>query len=89
MTACLPQISLPAIPESLARPELGRLMPLLPLEHEQTILMLMNVLMIEIRAEAFFSFCWTASTRCGSSPTHSAPNSSIACRKVRLSAPPK
>jgi hypothetical protein len=48
---------LPAIPESLARPELGRLMPLLPLEHEQTILMLMNVLMIEIRAEAFFSFC--------------------------------
>jgi hypothetical protein len=48
---------LPQVPESLARPELGRLMPLLPLEHEQTILMLMNVLMIEIRAEAFFSFC--------------------------------
>jgi hypothetical protein len=48
---------LPEIPESLARPELGRLMPLLPLEHEQTVLMLMNVLMIEIRAESFFSFC--------------------------------
>lgn len=48
---------LPQVPESLARPELGRLMPLLPQEHEQTILMLMNVLMIEIRAEAFFSFC--------------------------------
>lgn len=48
---------LPEIPPSLARPDLGRLMPQMPLPHEQTILMLMNVLMIEIRAEAFFSFC--------------------------------
>ncbi len=48
---------LPVVPESLARPELGRLMPQIPLPHEQTLLMLMNVLMIEIRAEAFFSFC--------------------------------
>ena len=48
---------LPVVPESLARPELGRLMPQIPLPHEQTILLLMNVLMIEIRAEAFFSFC--------------------------------
>jgi hypothetical protein len=48
---------LPIVPESLARPETGRLMPQIPLPHEQTILMLMNVLMIEIRAEAFFSFC--------------------------------
>jgi hypothetical protein len=48
---------LPEIPPSLARPEQGRLMPQIPLPHEQTILMLMNVLMIEIRAEAFFSFC--------------------------------
>lgn len=48
---------LPVVPESLARPELGRLMPQIPLPYEQTILMLMNVLMIEIRAEAFFSFC--------------------------------
>jgi len=48
---------LPVVPESLARPELGRLMPLIPLPHEQVILMLMNVLMIEIRAESFFSFC--------------------------------
>jgi hypothetical protein len=48
---------LPEIPPSLARPEAGRLMPQIPLPHEQTILMLMNVLMIEIRAEAFFSFC--------------------------------
>lgn len=48
---------LPVVPESLARPELGRLMPQIPLPHEQTLLMLMNVLMIEIRAEAFFAFC--------------------------------
>jgi hypothetical protein len=48
---------IPVVPESLARPELGRLMPQIPLPYEQTILMLMNVLMIEIRAEAFFSFC--------------------------------
>jgi hypothetical protein len=48
---------LPAVPESLARPELGRLMPQIPSAHEQTILLLMNVLMIEIRAEAFFAFC--------------------------------
>ena len=47
----------PEIPPSLARPEQGRLMPQIPLPHEQTILMLMNVLMIEIRAEAFFGFC--------------------------------
>ncbi len=48
---------LPVVPESLARPEFGRLMPQIPLPHEQTILLLMNVLMIEIRAEAFFAFC--------------------------------
>ena len=48
---------LPEVPESLARPETGRLMPQIPLPHEQTVLMLMNVLMIEIRAEAFFIFC--------------------------------
>ncbi len=48
---------LPEVPATLARPELGRLMPQIPLPHEQTILMLMNVLMIEIRAEAFFGFC--------------------------------
>jgi hypothetical protein len=48
---------LPVVPESLARPELGRLMPQIPLPHEQMILLLMNVLMIEIRAESFFAFC--------------------------------
>ncbi|HYM32855.1 MAG TPA: hypothetical protein VEU47_16250 [Candidatus Cybelea sp.] len=47
---------LPQVPESIARPELGRLMPQIPLAHEQTILMLMNVLMIEIRAERAFQF---------------------------------
>ncbi len=46
------------VPESLSRPELGRLMPVPP-EHERWILLLMNVLMIEVRAENFFSFCTT------------------------------
>jgi len=48
---------LPVVPESLARPELGRLMPQIAPPFEQTLLLLMNVLMIEIRAEAFFAFC--------------------------------
>lgn len=48
---------LPEIPESIARPELGRLMPQIPKEYEEWILLLMNVLMIEVRAENFFSFC--------------------------------
>jgi len=47
----------PVVPESIARPELGRLMPALPLAIEQTMLLLMNVLMIEVRAESFFTFC--------------------------------
>lgn len=45
------------VPESLARPELGRLMPQIPPDYENWILLLMNVLMIEIRAENFFRFC--------------------------------
>jgi hypothetical protein len=48
---------MPSIPESLARPELGRLMPRIPKAHEDWILLLMNVLMIEVRAENFFGFC--------------------------------
>lgn len=48
---------LPEIPESLSRPELGRLIPQIPKDHEDWILLLMNVLMIEVRAENFFSFC--------------------------------
>ncbi len=47
------------IPDSLARPEVGRLMPQIPAEHENWILLLMNVLMIEVRAEKFFNFCTT------------------------------
>ena len=47
------------VSESLSRPELGRLMPLVPDEHERWILLLMNVLMIEVRAENFFNFCTT------------------------------
>ena len=45
------------IPDSLTRPELGRLMPQIPKEFEDWTLLLMNVLMIEVRAENFFSFC--------------------------------
>jgi len=45
------------VPASLARPELGRLMPQIPADHERWILLLMNVLMIEVRAENFFNFC--------------------------------
>lgn len=48
---------LPETPQSLSRPESGRLMPQIPPEHERWILLLMNVLMIEVRAEKFFNFC--------------------------------
>jgi hypothetical protein len=47
------------VPDSLARPETGRLMPQIPEEHERWMLLLMNVLMIEVRAEKFFNFCTT------------------------------
>jgi hypothetical protein len=47
------------VPESLAKPQTGRLMPQIPAEHENWIMLLMNVLMIEIRAENFFNFCTT------------------------------
>lgn len=50
---------IPEIPESIGRPDQGRLMPQLPAGFEQLILLLMNVLMIEVRAESFFSFCCT------------------------------
>lgn len=44
-------------PDNISRPEQGRLMPQIPEGYEQIIALLMNVLMIEVRAEAFFSFC--------------------------------
>lgn len=42
-------------PDSIGRPDQGRLMSQLPEGFEQLILLLMNVLMIEVRAEAFFA----------------------------------
>lgn len=48
---------LPNVPESLSRPEIGRTMPQIAKDYEEWILLLMNVLMIEVRAENFFNFC--------------------------------
>lgn len=48
---------LPDVPASIGRPEIGRLMPQIEKGYEDWILLLMNVLMIEVRAESFFSFC--------------------------------
>lgn len=47
---------IPEVPDSISRPDTGRLMPQLPEGFEQLIRLLMNVLMIEVRAEAGFSF---------------------------------
>lgn len=47
------------VPASLGRPDMGRLMPQIPADYERIVLMLMNVLMIEVRAEHFFNFCTT------------------------------
>lgn len=48
---------MPEVPPSLARPDMGRLLPAIAPRFEPLIILMMNVLMIEIRAEAFFSFC--------------------------------
>jgi hypothetical protein len=48
---------LPEVPASLGRPEMRRLMPAIPKQYEEWMLLLMNVLMIEIKAENFFRFC--------------------------------
>jgi hypothetical protein len=48
---------LPEPPASIARPVEGREMPDLPEGFEQLLKFLMNVLMIEIRAESFFALC--------------------------------
>ena len=45
----------PKIPENIGRPDEGRLAPDLPEGHERMLLLLMNVLMIEVRAESVFS----------------------------------
>ncbi|MGB0922175.1 MAG: hypothetical protein ACPG1C_12770 [Alphaproteobacteria bacterium] len=44
-------------PESIGKPDLGREMPDLPEMHEALLRLLMDVLMIEVRAEAFFNHC--------------------------------
>ncbi len=48
---------IPEVPASIARPETGRRMPQIAKEYEDWVLLLMNVLMIEVKAESFFSFC--------------------------------
>jgi hypothetical protein len=47
---------IPEVPDNISRPDEGRVMPQIPEGFEQLILLLMNVLMIEVRAEAGFSF---------------------------------
>jgi hypothetical protein len=47
---------LPEVPANIARPEGARLAPALPLPYEQMLSLLMNVLMIEVRAENAFDF---------------------------------
>jgi hypothetical protein len=47
---------MPVVPDNIGRPDGGRLMPQLPAGFEQLVVLLMNVLMIEVRAEAGFSF---------------------------------
>ncbi|HLY78823.1 MAG TPA: hypothetical protein VKQ70_05585 [Caulobacteraceae bacterium] len=46
----------PVPPDSISRPDEGRLMPEIPEPFENLIRMLMNVLMIEVRAESAFAF---------------------------------
>ncbi|MGB3811463.1 MAG: hypothetical protein WA943_15330 [Parvibaculum sp.] len=48
--------SIPEVPETISRPDTGRLMTQIPEGFEQLIRLLMNVLMIEVRAEAGFAF---------------------------------
>jgi hypothetical protein len=49
---------LPEVPESISRPEgANREMPQLPAGFEALVKLLMNVLLIEVRAESFFAFC--------------------------------
>ena len=48
---------MPEVPPSLARPESARRLPMIDAPYEAIIVLMMNVLMIEIRAESFFTFC--------------------------------
>ncbi len=47
---------MPEVPESISRPQVGPPFPALPDQFGGLLALLMNVLMIEVRAEAFFSF---------------------------------
>jgi hypothetical protein len=46
----------PEVPASIGRPDGGRLAAQIPLPYEQMLSLLMNVLMIEVRAEKVFDF---------------------------------
>jgi len=48
---------MPQVPDNISRPVEDRELPQLPAQYEPLIKMLTNVLMIEIRAEAFFALC--------------------------------
>ena len=48
---------IPEIPESLTRPSDGPLFPQISGPHAQLLEILLNLLMIEVRAESFFSLC--------------------------------
>ncbi len=48
---------IPKAPENITRPEGMRLFPKLPEQHEAFLLIYMNILMVEVRAEKMFAFC--------------------------------
>lgn len=48
---------LPEPPQTISRPAPDRELPQLPPAHEALIKLMMNVLMIEVRAESYFSYC--------------------------------
>lgn len=48
---------IPAAPENITRPESMRVFPKLPPQFEEFLLIYMNILMVEVRAEKMFAFC--------------------------------
>lgn len=48
---------IPAAPENITRPEALRVFPKLPQQFEEFLLIYMNILMVEVRAEKMFAFC--------------------------------
>ena len=48
---------IPEVPDIVSRPQEGPLFPMLPETNSGVLAILMNVLMIELRTEAFFAFC--------------------------------